>query len=77
MYLRQAIGNPISGGMLYSLHIPYSDCYFVSPIVLQLLLDLADDFVEEVANFAAILAKHRDSNTIDVQDLQLHLGRNE
>lgn len=40
----------------------------------QLILDLADDFVEDVANFACRLAKHRHSNTLDVQDLQMHLS---
>jgi len=40
----------------------------------ELLLQLADDFVENAVNAACLFAKHRRANTIDVKDVQLHLG---
>lgn len=40
----------------------------------EVLLQLADDFVETTVNTACLLAKHRHSNTIEVKDVQLHLG---
>lgn len=40
----------------------------------DVLLQLADDFVESAISAACLLAKHRKSNTVDVKDLQLHLG---
>lgn len=40
----------------------------------EILLQLADDFVESTVNAACLLAKHRKSNTVDVKDVQLHLG---
>ena len=40
----------------------------------QLLLDIADEFVDSVANFSCKLAKHRGAEALEVRDLQLHLG---
>ncbi|XP_075226223.1 TATA-box binding protein associated factor 12 isoform X2 [Lycorma delicatula] len=42
----------------------------------EILLQLADDFVETTVNAACLLAKHRKSNTVEVKDVQLHLERN-
>ncbi|XP_054271591.1 transcription initiation factor TFIID subunit 12 [Macrosteles quadrilineatus] len=42
----------------------------------EILLQLADDFVETTVNAACLLAKHRKANTVDVKDVQLHLERN-
>lgn len=40
----------------------------------QLLLDIADEFVDSVTNFGCRLAKHRGGDSLEVRDLQLHLG---
>lgn len=41
----------------------------------EVLLNIADDFIENVISASCQLAKHRKSNTLDVKDVQLHLGK--
>ncbi|XP_047128927.1 transcription initiation factor TFIID subunit 12 isoform X1 [Hydra vulgaris] len=42
----------------------------------ETLLQLADDFIENVINSSCQIAKHRKSTTLEVKDMQLHLDRN-
>lgn len=39
----------------------------------EVLMQIADDFIESVVTSSCKIAKHRKSNTLDVKDVQLHL----
>lgn len=42
----------------------------------EAVLQIADDFIENVINSSCQIAKHRESNTLEVKDVQLHLDSN-
>lgn len=48
---------------------------FLNDFVGKLLLALAQDHIEGVASAAVELAQHRSSDTVEIQDLQLCLGK--
>eukprot|EP00118_Oscarella_pearsei_P008705 m.46237 g.46237 ORF g.46237 m.46237 type:complete len:110 (+) comp33683_c1_seq1:550-879(+) len=41
----------------------------------EVLMQIADDFIESVVTQSCLLAKHRKSKTLEVKDVQLHLER--
>ena len=42
----------------------------------EMLLSIADDFIESLVSSSALIAKHRKSSTLDVKDVQIALEKN-
>ena len=38
-------------------------------------MQMTDDFIDTVVSHSCMLAKHRTSNTLEIKDVQLHLGK--
>ncbi|KAI3659795.1 hypothetical protein MP638_002752 [Amoeboaphelidium occidentale] len=47
----------------------------VEPEVEQILLEMADEFIDNVTRLGCQLARHRQSDTLEVKDLQMVLAR--
>lgn len=47
---------------------------YLNDIFFKMLLQVADDFIENIINSSCQLAKHRKSNILEAKDVQFHLG---
>mmetsp|Transcript_39683 Transcript_39683/g.99927 ORF Transcript_39683/g.99927 Transcript_39683/m.99927 type:complete len:245 (+) Transcript_39683:19-753(+) len=76
MILKEGPKSILPRARLRSLLTQIAPAGALDPDVEEILMEVADDFVENVTGFACSLAKHRRSDILEVRDLQLHLDRN-
>ncbi|KAK6944022.1 Transcription initiation factor TFIID subunit 12 domain [Dillenia turbinata] len=70
-------GNRIvSKRSIYELVAQVDPSERLDPEVEDILLDIAEDFVESITTFGCSLAKHQKSTTLEAKDLLIHLERN-
>ncbi len=48
----------------------------LSPAVEEVLLEMSEDFIDQVVDFSCLLAKHRKDTTLQVQDIAFCLEKN-
>lgn len=53
----------------------HSSSHRMEPEVEEVLLELADDFLENLISAGSVLAKHRGSDVLEVRDVALHMER--
>lgn len=66
----------VSSRKLHELVSAINPAERLDPEVESLLLDLADDFIENLSVFSCALARHRRSNVLEPRDVELHLEKN-
>jgi len=66
---------PLVGQRLRDLVSSIDSSYSLDSRAEEQILQMADDFVDKVTSQAIRLAKHRGSNTLEVQDIQMILAK--
>lgn len=66
---------PLVGTRIQSLLQSLDPLYVMDPAAEEQVLQLADDFLDKVVKQSLRIAAHRGSKTLDVQDIQLVLGK--
>lgn len=65
----------ITKDKLQELLLKFGISDFLEENVEEILQELVDDFLEQIISSACNFAKHRNANTISVNDVQLFLGK--
>lgn len=74
----EAGGKIVSKRSIHDLvtQIDPSERLELDPEVEDILVDIAEDFVDTITTFGCSLANHRKSNILEAKDILLHLERN-